>query len=298
MKWIKLERSKIKVFGKKSGMLMKGMTAPEEHTHFLQGLLTNDVKSLDTGAFNYNLWLKQNGAPVGDFFVYKFPEYFVLDTEEDGKWVIEEFNRLKLSLRVFFEELPWEHLFVFGDGSREFVESLIGSPAPEEFRFVDRGNFIVANNPLRLREEGFELLGELGDINISGEEISKEEFEGMRIERCIPRIHKELKEGFSPLEAGVLEYAISLTKGCYVGQEAIARVHFRGRTPRLLARFTFTGELKEEDKIFEDGKAVGVITSVSPKGNKALGYILRAKAEEGKEFKTESATVSLERLCS
>ena len=50
---------------------MKGLTAPEEHTHFLHGLLTNDIKSLKPYTFNYNLWLKQNGNPIADFLFIK-----------------------------------------------------------------------------------------------------------------------------------------------------------------------------------------------------------------------------------
>ncbi len=301
MKWIRLRRSKIKVYGKKSQLLMKGMTAPEEHTHFLQGLLTNDVRGLNPGEFNYNLWLKHNGAPIGDFFVYRFPDYFLLDTEEPAQVVIEEFNKLKLSLRVFFEEMDFQHLLVFGEGAKEFIENELGMPAPEEYRFVLKGDVVIANNPVRLKVEAFDIFGKSEGLQPPSEgEISREELEDIRIQKCVPRIHKELKEGFSPLEAGVLDYAISLTKGCYVGQEAIARVHFRGRTPRLLAKLEpLEGSIAEGDKLIEEGKSVGVITSLSPTGRVALGYLLRSKAQEGKEFLTEKGgRVLLKSFCS
>lgn len=106
----------------------------------------------------------------------------------------------------------------------------------------------------------------------------------------VPRLGKELKEGFSPLEACLLKYAISLTKGCYVGQEAIARVHYRGRPARTLA--LFEGEELSEGQVIKSGeKKVGIITSVSPKGHVALGYILRSSLqaplslEDGREIK-------------
>jgi len=79
MKWIKLKSNKIKVYGKPAKILMKGLTAFEEHTHFLHGLFTNDIK------FIYNLWLKQNGNPIADFFVYKIKDYYILNTEEDAE---------------------------------------------------------------------------------------------------------------------------------------------------------------------------------------------------------------------
>ncbi|MDQ7039130.1 MAG: folate-binding protein, partial [Aquificota bacterium] len=82
MRWIILKRSKVRVYGKPLKMMMKGMTAQEEHTHFLHSLLTNNVKNLREGDFNYNLWLKPNGQPVGDFFVYRVGDHFLLDSEK------------------------------------------------------------------------------------------------------------------------------------------------------------------------------------------------------------------------
>ena len=154
----------------------------------------------------------------------------------------------------------------------------------------------LAKNPVRLKEIGFDLFGNIGKLIKELSEkakVSEEEFEEERIKNCIPRIHKELREGFSPLEAGVLSYAISLNKGCYVGQEAIARVYFRGRTPRTLIKFKVLEGVKEGDRILEEGKAVGLITSLSPSGNIALGYMLRAKLELEKEYKTEEGRVNV-----
>lgn len=74
--------------------------------------------------------------------------------------------------------------------------------------------------------------------------VFKDEFEEERIRNYVPKIHKELRGGFSPLEAGVLSYAISLNKGCYVGQETMARVYFRGRTPRTLVKFKVLEDVK------------------------------------------------------
>lgn len=301
MKWIELRRSKIKVYGKPAKVLMKGMTAPEEHTHFLHSLLTNNVKALQPGRFNYNLWLKQNGQPVGDFFVYKISDFYILDTEKPAEEVIKEFNRLKLSLKVYFEDLTpqMEHLFVFGEGSGDFIKEVLGVSL-KDYEVSEVGNVLVARNPIRLKREGYDLMGNLGALRerLSGEDrISEEELEDLRIESCVPRIGKELREGFSPLEAGVLSYAIDMNKGCYVGQEAIARVYFRGRTPRVLVKFWVEGSVSEGDKVYEGKKGVGVITSVSPKGNRALGYILRSLYEEGKEFATEGGKVRVERSC-
>ncbi len=302
MKWIKLKRSKIKVFGKPAKMLMKGMTAPEEHTHFLHSLLTNNVKALEEGSFNYNLWLRPNGQPVADFFVYRFKDHFLLDTEKPAGEVIEEFEKLKLSLKVFFEDITprTEHLFIFGEGSAEFIKDAFGVSL-ENFRFVQQEGLLIGKNPLRVGEEGYDVIGDTGSVEERlSEEIkaTEEELEDLRIRNRVPRIGKELREGFSPLEAGVLDYAIDMNKGCYVGQEAIARVYFRGRTPRLLAKMSVSGDVSEGSKLYEGSKSVGLVTSVSPLSNVALGYVLRSSYGEGKELTAEGGKVRLEKGCS
>ncbi len=281
MKYFKLKSSKIRVYGKQGKLLLKGMV--EEHTAFLHSLLTNDIKGMKESSLTYNLWLKQNGFPVGEFYVYKVDNEYILDTPLPAQEVLEEFNRLKLSMRVYFETLDMEHVYIFGEGSRDFIKELLGFEL-EEKQVVKKENLIVARNSIRLREEGYDLMGDLSALELKAQGLSEEDVEHLRIQRLIPKLGKELKEGFSPLEACTLSYAISLTKGCYVGQEAIARVYYRGRLPRLLV--LLEGEsLKEGQRLSDGNKEVGIITSVSPKGKFALGYVLRARLEE--ELKTE-----------
>ncbi|RMD46624.1 MAG: folate-binding protein, partial [Aquificota bacterium] len=74
MKWLKLKRSKIKVFGKKSKLVIKGIA--EEHKAFLHNLFTNDINGLKPYHFNYNLRLNGKGYPIQDFFVFNFGDYF------------------------------------------------------------------------------------------------------------------------------------------------------------------------------------------------------------------------------
>lgn len=294
MRAVIFERSKIRVYGKQGRVLPKGMD--EEHTAFLHSLLSNDIKGMKDGSLSYNLWLRQNGTPIEDFFVYKINDQYVLDTEAKGESIVEEFIKLKLSLRVYFEDLTGKlgHIFIFGEGASQFIKEHFNTTLSDG-KVIESDRFILARNHIRLREEGYDIIGErerLEDLLKDMDIIKEEEFEDLRIERAIPRIRKELREGFSPLEAGVLSYAISLTKGCYVGQEAIARVYYRGRTPRTLAKFEVRGVM-EGDKIKEEGKDIGVITSVNSKGDIALGYILRTKGEIGKILPCGSGEVRL-----
>ncbi len=299
MKWVRLKRAKVAVRGEPVRIPMKGMTAPEEHTHFLHSLLTNDVRGLKPYHFNYHLQLRPNGQPLADYFLYRFEDHYLLDTDRPPQEVIGEFSRLKLSLKVYFEDLTprLEHLFLFGEGAEGFLEERFGLRIePLQFRVVE--GLLVARNPLRFGIDGYDLVGEPETIDLpSSAQVREELLESIRIENCVPRIGKELREGFSPLEAGMAGRAIALNKGCYVGQEAIARVYFRGRTPRVLVRFRLLGEVMEGEEVFENGRKVGVITSVSREGGLALGYLLRSSFREGALFRAGEGEVKVEGRC-
>ncbi|SNZ06561.1 hypothetical protein SAMN06265182_0719 [Persephonella hydrogeniphila] len=270
MYWAELKRHKIKVYGKESSL-------------FLHNLLTNDIKGLKPYQFNYNLRLTGNGEPLEDFFVYREEDFFIVDTEKDPEELLTEFKKLKLSLKVNFERLDYRHIFVFGE---ETVPP---------FSFVKKDNTYKAGNPLRFGVKGVDIF----DKNLKtpkGKKLTEKDLEDVRIKNCIPKIGKELRKGFHPLEANIL-HAFSFEKGCYVGQEAIARVYFRGRTPRTLVSFKIEGDVQENEKIITDGKLIGTVTSVSPDKKHGLGYILRNFAEENKEFNTENGKIIILKEC-
>jgi folate-binding protein YgfZ len=116
--------------------------------------------------------------------------------------------------------------------------------------------------------------------------------ETMRIEAGRPRFGIDMTEETIPLEAGLLDRAISQTKGCYVGQEVIIRVLHRGagRVAKRLVRMFVDGERAvpiPDARIAVDGRDVGRVTSAawSPRsgGAVALGYVARESAEPGRE---------------
>ena len=296
MFWAQIDRHKIKVYGKESKLLLKNQM--RDDIAFLHNLLSNDIKGLQTGKFNYNLRLTGNGEPIQDFFVYKDEDFFILDTDENPEELISELNKLKLSLKVFFESLSYQHVIIWGEEAAEFLKNL-GFEIPQEFGFTKKDEIYLANNPLRIGQGVYELFGNLESVLSllkKFEKVKQETLEKLRIKNCIPKIGKELKKGFHPLEANIL-YAFSFEKGCYVGQEAIARVYFRGRPPRTLSKFQIEKPVEENEKIYLNDKPVGVITSVSPDKTIALGYILRSLFEEGKTFKTDSGEVKIIKEC-
>ena len=122
-----------------------------------------------------------------------------------------------------------------------------------------------------------------------------ETLEALRIEAGIPRFGADMNEETIPLEAGLSHRAISFEKGCYLGQEPIARIHFRGHVNWHLAGLTLEGEdiPHSGDKLYKDDKEVGWLTSItfSPALQKpiALGYVHRGHQEPGESLQVESS---------
>jgi tRNA-modifying protein YgfZ len=113
--------------------------------------------------------------------------------------------------------------------------------------------------------------GEVVDERPAGEEVSGEELERWRIAAGVPRWGNEIDERILPAEAGLDETHVSFSKGCYPGQEPIARQRYRGKVNRKLRVLEIEGDAKPGDELQLDGKKVGRITSAVP--GIALGYV-------------------------
>ncbi len=121
-------------------------------------------------------------------------------------------------------------------------------------------------------------------------------FETVRVENGIPRFGADMDETNIPLECGIESRAVSYSKGCYIGQEVINRIHSIGHVNKELRGLRLADDLKnlpvKGDKLFRDGKEVGYITGAvkSPTfGNIALGYIRREANQIGTELILKTA---------
>jgi folate-binding protein YgfZ len=113
------------------------------------------------------------------------------------------------------------------------------------------------------QHESWLVLGgdEVVDERPAGDEVGEDEFERWRIEAGIPRWGREIDESILPAEAGLDETHISFTKGCYPGQEPIARQRYRGKVNRRLRVLEVQDGVARGDELFYEGKKVGRVTS-------------------------------------
>ena len=233
-------------------------------TSFLQGQLSQNVAVLDAGGSTWALLLQPQGKVTAFLRVLRVgEEEYVLETDAGfAPAVIERLNRFKLRVKCDLEPLPWRCLAVRGPKTHELV--------PEG---------VVADWP---GLPGRDLVGESPAAPAGVTMCGMEAYEAVRIEAGIPVMGRELDEGTIPAEAGVVEMSVSFTKGCYTGQELVARIDSRGgNVPRRLRGLVLAeGPAPVGATVTADGKEVGKLTSVafSPglDATVALAYVRRA----------------------
>ncbi|MBA3266642.1 MAG: folate-binding protein YgfZ [Acidimicrobiia bacterium] len=249
---------------------------------FLQGQLTQDVTTLVDGGSAWSLLLAPQGKVVALLRVTRESgESVLLDT--DGGWgdaVVERLQRFKLRVKCDIEALPWRCVAVRGPLAAEVVGE------GTQVAVVGAGVVVGADWP---GLPGVDLLGEAPAAPSAAVACPLADYEAVRIECGIPAMGSELDEGTIPAEAGVVDLTVSFTKGCYTGQELVARIDSRGgNVPRRLRGLVFGDDTATGDgtvppvgaTVHDAGKQVGALTSVgrSPELGAvvALAYVGRA----------------------
>jgi len=132
------------------------------------------------------------------------------------------------------------------------------------------------------------LLGALRGAGVA--EGSDVELEALRITRGTPRWGREMGPKTIPQEAGIEERAVHFDKGCYLGQEAMAKIHFRGKVNRKLFRLKSAGALRPGAEVMSVEGKVGTVTSAV--GGRAFA-LLRYNVEPGSEVHVEGVPASV-----
>ncbi|MEQ9618001.1 MAG: aminomethyltransferase family protein [Deltaproteobacteria bacterium] len=286
----------------------------KEHLKFLQGMLTNDVVKLPVGSGMYATILTVKGRVLSDMNVYRGEDYVFLDMEPGlNEKVGDLLKKFRLSYKADIEDMTKSLglLSVHGPRARGLVQELLGGGVAEmsersHFKADVEGMEVTAVRINRTGEEGYDLyagsesLGNLWEL-LSGrgadsglEPVGSDALEILRIEAGIPVYDRDMDESTIPIEAG-LWHALDFEKGCYVGQEVVARIKWRGHVNRHLTGFIIDGdELPlRDDEIYNGDKKVGRVTSsvFSPVLGRpvALGYIRREFREPGTRVSIHSA---------
>jgi folate-binding protein YgfZ len=238
-----------------------GVAGPDAED-FLQRMLSNDVAALSPGEACEALLLTAKARVIAPLRVLRRgPDDFLLLTEPDlGERVRHELMRFKFAAKA--EIAAEEHSSIIVFGTAEGIPTRdYGEPAAE------------------VLDAGLEPT------------VAPDELERLRIEAGTPQWGAEIDDRVLPAEAGLVEHAVSFSKGCYPGQEPIARLHYRGHVNRRLRVLDVEGDPPPRDAEIRLGeKVVGRVTSAV--SGRALGYV-RAEVPEDAELEIGAARARL-----
>jgi tRNA-modifying protein YgfZ len=215
-------------------------------------MLSNDVAVLEPGGSCDALLLTAKARVIAPIRVLRraSDDFLLLTEPELGERVRHELVRFRFAARAEIEPEEHRSLIVFG--------------ANEGIATTDYGE------PAR----------EVLDADLEPT-VGEEELERLRIAAGTPRWGREIDDQVLPAEAGLVERAVSFSKGCYPGQEPIARLHYRGHVNRRLRVLDVDGDPPAPDTEIRLGeKVVGRVTSAVP--GRALGYVRTEVPEDAK----------------
>ena len=296
----------------------------DDRAKFLHRIISNDVESLSTGQGTYATLLTHRGKIIADLNVYVLEEIITIDTApETTENVFTELDKYIIADDVELSDVTAETgaIAVHGPKSSELVQSVLGlsdvANLQERQNCVREADALFKNAIFCVRtdttgEIGYTLYTAATELEplwktlmaegtpFNVQPIGWNALESLRIEAGIPRYGTELTDAVIPLEAE-LEHAIDFEKGCYIGQEIVARMKYRGHPNRLLRGIEIDGSPTAQDNcklqpnapVFNSDKEVGWVTSTTfaPTLAKeiALGYVRIAVTEPGSRVQIETS---------
>jgi folate-binding protein YgfZ len=273
---------------------------------FLNGQVTNELAGLRAGEGCYAAFLTHKGKMLGDVRILARagdqgaePEELLLDTERVAlQALFDMIRRFRVGFDVELHKRTLERglLSLIGPEA-EAVAGAVGIAAAEH-----------SNAPLAVA--GVETLAVRTDVGIDlfcdsaatgalaaalldrgAVAVTEQAAECLRIERGRPRFGVDLDESVIPQEAGLNERAVSFTKGCYVGQETVARLHYRGKPTRHLRGLRLSGPAETGAELRLGERVVGQLGSValSPRLGPIGLALVRREAAPGETLAVGSA---------
>ena len=282
------DRNRIRISGPKAAELVTGM-------------VTNDVSAMTVGEGQYAAALTPKGKIVADLRIFALDDALLIDTSSAAATGWKEMVRKYINPRTApYHDVTTElaDIGVFGRGSRLAVARAVGAderdlvslaPYSHVTRPFGDVNVIIARVP-EMDMDGYEVFVPTAaapalkaKLQANGANPGSDEtWEIARVEIGRPAWGIDMDDSTLPQEANFDELgAISYTKGCYIGQETVARVHFRGHVNRFLRRLRFVtrpAPPRGAELVDETGKVIGDIRSsaLSPRyGGVALGMVRR-----------------------
>ncbi len=261
---------------------------------FLAGQVTNDVVGLEPGTGCYAAFLTHKGKMQGDVRILDLGDELWLDTERPAlQGLFDVIRRFKIGYDVELHKRTLERalLSLVGPRARE-VAGAAALPGQEHASMrARRGGAEVV---LVATADGVDVICAAEDadavraalVEAGAVEVSEAAGELVRVERGRPRFGIDMDETTIPQEAGLNDRAVSFTKGCYVGQETVARLFYKGKPNRHLRGLRLDGPAHPGEPLRLGEREVGRVGTVvdSPRHGAIALAIVRREAEPGSEL--------------
>jgi folate-binding protein YgfZ len=266
----------------------------EDAVVFLDSLLSNDIAGVALGSGVDATLLTHKGRMLAEVRVLRSEDELELDSERPGlQALFDALNNFRIGYRAELHKRTLQRglLSLIGPG----VDALLGPQAPPPAEH-DHVSATLAERPVRLirTDLGVDVLcasedtdAVAGALTAAGAvAIDQPAAETVRIESGRPRFGIEIGEDTMPQEAGIHERAVSYSKGCYVGQETVARLYWKGKPNRHLRGLRLDRPAAPGDSLTLAGAQVGSVGSFadSPRLGPIALAMLRREAEPGSEL--------------
>lgn len=254
---------------------------------------TNDLRKFPADEYRKTILTTDKGRITDLINVFNLKDrQFILTSDNFQDKVITHLEKYIIMDDVKLERSPekYFHIVITGDDLKAAAEKLAGTEVQlnricklneNVFMFADDIGYSSLN--IICKEENLEAMKEkLKDCT----EQSCEEYEYMRINAGVPEGENEFNDNINPMECGLDKY-ISFKKGCYIGQEVIARLDSQGKRPKQMVKIDSEERLNPGDKIFTDEKETGFVSSsvAFNRKNSSLGFIRSVDLDYEKENK-------------
>jgi folate-binding protein YgfZ len=294
---------------------------------FLAGQVSNDVEALSPGSGCYAAFLTPKGKMLGDLRVFDLGDELFLDTERVAlQALFDMIRRFKIGYDVDLHKRTVEQglLSLIGPTARETAAralALADASTPVD-RAADSAVAALAlphieHSNARVEIDGMTIVLACTDLGVDvicaapehqavgdallaagAQPVSEQAAEIVRVEHGRPRYGIDLDETVIPQEAGLNERAVSFTKGCYVGQETVARLHYRGKPNRHLRGLRLSEPVGPGAELHLGERSVGRLSSsvLSPLHGPIGLALVRREAEPGATVSVGPHGVSAEVL--
>jgi folate-binding protein YgfZ len=253
---------------------------------FLHQIVTNSFEDIAPGETRSAAMLTAKGRMVGFFEAVATDDEILAHFEESLRASFPaEFERFIFATQVEVTDVTDEFglLLLVGDGWREHAAGLPGAFLNETRTFGESAGYVWLP-----REE---VESAIATISGDAAEISEDELEALRIGAGVPLWGRDMDSSTIPQEARLEDFgALDFDKGCYVGQETVAKIHFRGKVNKKVRSLESTGEVTVGQDVSFEGEPAGTVTSVA--GKRALA-ILKHTIEPGAKVSVGSVDATV-----